>query len=110
MMWQSKKALDLIRDRRLTVATPQADREPPFGDLKLYGTVRDVAEPERRTAYGDTVEAAINWRPKEPYHLFAADIERAGFISFGTDPRLLRWSPETGVEVLRHPDAGAEAG
>lgn len=110
MMWQSKKALDLLRDPRITVATPQSDREPVHGDLKLYGRVVDVPEPERRQAYSDTLKGAIDWRPPEPYHLFAFDIERAGFISFGKAPRLLRWSAEGGMETLRHPDAAKDEG
>ena len=108
MMWQSKKARDLLRDPRLTMATAQADREPVYGDLKLYGTVSDVPEIERRTAYSDALHTAIGWRPPEPYHLFAVDIQSAGFISFGKRPRLLRWSPKSGIEVMRHPDAGKE--
>jgi hypothetical protein len=108
MMWQSKKALDLQRDPRITVATVQADREPKFGDLKLYGFAIDVPEPERRQAYADTLFAAIDWRPSEPYHLFSFDIARAGFISFGKDQKLLRWSRQTGIEVLRHPDAAKD--
>ena len=106
MMWRSKKALDLIRDPRVTVATVQTDREPKYGDLKLYGLVSDVPEPERRQAYSDTLHAAISWRPSEPYHLFSFDVERARFISFGKEQKLLRWSAEDGVEVLQHPDAG----
>lgn len=105
MMWRSKKALDLLRDGRLTLVTARADREALDGDLKLYGTVRSVDDPERRKAYGDATEAAINWRPEEPFHLFAVDIDGAGFIRFGKDRRLLRWSRDSGVEVLRHPDA-----
>lgn len=105
MMWQSKKALDLLRDPRLTVVTPQADHESPFGDLKLYGRAVDVSEPARRKALEDAQQAAINWHPTEPYHLFAVDIESAGFISFGKDRKLLVWSPDKGVRVLRHPDA-----
>lgn len=105
MMWQSKKALDLLRDPRLTMVTPQADKDPGFGDLKLYGKAVDVPEPERRKALGDAQEAAINWRPTEPYHLFAVDIESAGFIVFGKQQKLLVWSPDAGVQELRHPDA-----
>jgi Pyridoxamine 5'-phosphate oxidase len=109
MMWRSKKALDLLRDPRLTLATPRADREGADGDLKLYGTVSEVPDARRRTGYADATAARIDWRPTEPYHLFAADIESAGFISFGTDRRLMRWSPSSGLEVLPHPDAaGAE--
>ncbi len=106
MMWQSKKALDLQRDPRITVTTVQADREATYGDLKLYGFVVDVPDPDRRKAYGDAQFAAIDWRPSEPYHLFSVDIARAGFISFGESRKLMRWSQEKGIEVLRHPDAG----
>lgn len=104
MMWQSKKARDLMRDSRLTVMTAQADRDAGHGDLKLYGRSIDIQDQARRKAHADVQEAAINWRPSEPYHLFTVDIDRAGFISFGKDRRLLRWSAANGLEVLRHPD------
>jgi hypothetical protein len=108
MMWQSKKARDLLRDPRITVATVQADREAKYGDLKLYGFAVDVPDAARRQAYSDTLFAAIDWRPSEPYHLFSVDIARAGFISFGKNQKLMRWTRETGVEELRHPDAAKE--
>ena len=110
MMWQSHKALDLLRDPRLTVATPQADKDGGEGDLKLYGLAVEVREPERRRALEEAQFAIINWRPTEPYHLFALDVRSAGFISFGKDRRLLRWSVESGLERLRHPDEPAPAG
>ena len=110
MMWQSHKALDLLRDPRLTVATPQADKDGGEGDLKLYGLAVEVREPERRRALEEAQFAIINWRPTEPYHLFALDVRQAGFISFGKDKRLLRWSVEGGLERLRHPDEPAPAG
>ena len=108
MMWQSWKARDLIRDPRVTLATPQTEREPSHGDLKLYGLAVEVHEPHRRRALEDVQEAAINWRPKEPYHVFSIDILRAGFITFGKQHRLMRWSTESGLEVLRHPDDAAK--
>jgi Pyridoxamine 5'-phosphate oxidase len=110
MMWQSRKALDLLRDPRLTLATPQASREAVGGDLKLYGTAAGVEDEGRRTAYGDATQARIGWRPAGPFHLFEVDIESAGFISFGSDRRLLRWASGSGVEVLRHPDQAGGAG
>lgn len=103
MMWRSRKALDLLRDPRITIATVQTDREPAFGDLKLYGTAVDIPQPGRRAAYADTLHARTGWRPPEPYHLFAADIERAGYISFGDERRMVRWSVKGGVEELEHP-------
>jgi hypothetical protein len=104
MMWKSRKALDLLRDPRLSIATVQTEREPTYGDLKLYGTAVDVPEPRRRLAYADHLEANIAWRPAEPYHLFSADIQRAGYISFGDERRMARWSEQRGVEELPHPD------
>ncbi len=108
MMWRSKKALDLLRDPRISLATPQTHHDAPFGDLKLYGRAAEVHDRARKTALEDAQEAAINWRPTEPYHAFTVDIERAGFISFGKDRRMMRWSSASGLEVLRHPDAGQD--
>jgi hypothetical protein len=110
MMWRSRKALDLLRDPRISLATPQAHHEAPFGDLKLYGRAVQITERERKQALEDAQFAAIGWRPSEPYHAFAVGIERAGFISFGKERRMLRWSPSSGLEVLRHPDAGRNEG
>ncbi len=104
MMWQSRKALDLIRDPRIAVHTAQCDRNGTEGDVKLYGKVRDVTDPGLRERYGDTLQAAIDWRPEEPYHLFALDIERAAFIRFGEGRKALRWDAERGLERIRHPD------
>ena len=104
MMWRSKKALDLRRDQRLSLATPQAHHDAPHGDLKLYGRALEIDERRRKSRLEDVQEAAINWRPTEPYHAFAVDLERAGFISFGKDRRMMRWSIESGVEVLHYPE------
>lgn len=104
MMWRSRKALDLLRDERITVHTPQCDREAAGGDVKLYGRAVDVTDPELRNAYGDRLQEAIDWRPSEPFHLFALDIERASFISFGAGAEALRWTPWEGMVTLKHPD------
>ena len=81
--------------------TPQCEREPTRGDFKIYGRVRPVPDPGTRERYGQTQFAAIGWRPSEPYPLFAVDIERAAYISFGEAGRLVRWTPERGTEQLR---------
>jgi hypothetical protein len=104
MMWQSRKAVDLLRDARLTVTTPQCDREAGPGDVKLYGFGVPVEEPKRKNQLADAQEAVINWRPTEPFHVFALDVRRASYIAFGDNRRMVRWSVEGGVEVLRHPD------
>jgi hypothetical protein len=104
MMPNSLKASDLVRDSRITVMTPQCDREAKRGDFKVYGRVTEVANPDLRQRYSDTIFAAIDWRPGEPYPLFAVNIESAGYISFGEQRKLLRWSPEHGVQQVAHPD------
>jgi hypothetical protein len=104
MMRDSRKSHDLERDARITVMTPQCDREAKRGDFKIYGSAREVVDADQRERYGQTIFAAIGWRPEEPYPLFAVDVESAAYISFGTKRRLLRWSAERGFERLRHPD------
>jgi hypothetical protein len=94
MMWMSRKALDLRRDPRLAVHTPQCDREAGDGDFKLYGRAREI--PDDGT--GPT-------RPR-PSHLFAVDIERAAFISFGEGRTAMRWDQREGLAQIRHPNEG----
>jgi hypothetical protein len=104
MMPNSLKSQDLIRDPRITVMTPQCDREAKRGDFKIYGHVTEVVDPDLRQRYSETIFAAIDWRPTDPYPLYAVDIESVAYISFGEQRQLLRWSSERGVERLRHPD------
>ena len=104
MMWQSRKALDLLRDPRLVIHSASGGKDGTDGDVKLYGRAVDVPQPELRRRYGDVLEAGTNWRPPEPYHLFSVDIESAGYIVFGTERFALRWSPATGLVRIPHPD------
>ncbi|HZQ49604.1 MAG TPA: hypothetical protein VFB69_04775 [Candidatus Dormibacteraeota bacterium] len=108
MMWRSFKARDLLRDSRITVTTTQCDREAAHGDVKLYGFAVPVEEAARKKALADAQEAIIQWRPSEPFHVFALDVRRASYIAFGKARRLVRWTVEGGVEELRHPEAGQE--
>ena len=108
MMPRSRKSQDLERDSRITVMTPQCDREAKRGDFKLYGRAVAVTDPALREQYAVTIEAAISWRPTEPYPLLSVDIDSAGYISFGDERRMVRWTPDGGLEELRHPDADKE--
>jgi hypothetical protein len=104
MMRDSRKSFDLRRDPRITVVNGQAERIPRHGDFKIYGRAVEATDPQMREAYGQTIFAAIDWRPEEPFPLFAVDIERAAYISFGEGRRVLRWTRAGGLERLRHPD------
>ena len=94
MMWQSRKALDLVRDPRCVVHSTVSDKAGTEGEFKAYGVARDVPEAERRTRYGDTLEQQIDWRPSEPYHLFTLDITSVGYCRFTGEVQVIRrWHP-----------------
>jgi pyridoxamine 5'-phosphate oxidase-like protein len=103
MMWRSRKALDLVRDPRLVVHTGTSDPDGTEGDFKAYGHAVEVQDPGLRTKYADVLEAKINWRPSEPFHLFSVDIETAGYIVFGKEPVAMRWTLAEGLARLPHP-------
>jgi hypothetical protein len=100
MIWQSRKARDLLRDPRLVIHSVVTDRDGSDGDFKLYGRAMDVEEPKTREAFGDATEARIDWRPTEPYHLFSVDVETAGFIISSPQHYGLRWTPQDGLTRL----------
>ncbi|HEX6699154.1 MAG TPA: hypothetical protein VF101_00330 [Gaiellaceae bacterium] len=98
MMWRSPKALDLLRDPRCVVHSVVSDRMGTEGDFKLYARAVDVPNPDRRAAYRAAIKARIDWEPAEPnYHVFALDIDSAGFVVFGEERYGLAWDPERGL-------------
>jgi hypothetical protein len=98
MMWRSWKARDLLRDPRVVVHTVTCNRLGTDGDLKLYGRAGDVEDAAVRESYKDALEARIDWRPREPFHCFAVDVERAGYVRFGDGRQTtLTWTPESGL-------------
>ena len=98
MMWRSPKALDLLRDTRLVVHSVVSRREGDEGDFKLYGRAVPVEQGERRERYRAAVKARIDWEPEEPnYHVFAVEIDSAGFVEFAPGRYGLAWDPELGL-------------
>lgn len=99
MMWRSPKALDLLRDPRLVVHSVVSRREGDEGDFKLYGRAWPVEEDDRRARYRSTIKARIDWEPTEPnYHLFAVDVDSAGFVTFREGNRFwMAWDGERGL-------------
>jgi len=82
MIWQSKKALDLLRDPRCHVHTIVTDRNGTEGEFKLWGKARDLGSADRER-YCTALDAKIGWRPKEPFHAFAIDLASAAYRRFG---------------------------
>ena len=97
MMWQSPKALDLLRDPRFVAHSVVTNRSGAEGDFKLYGRVRAIDDAGTRAAYGAAIKARIDWEPTEPFHLFALDVDSAGFVIFGEERYGLAWDPERGL-------------
>jgi Pyridoxamine 5'-phosphate oxidase len=83
MMWQSKKAADLLRDPRCTVHSIVQDTAGTEGDVKVYGRAVEVADPDERERYCRALESRIGWRPDGAFHLFAVDITAVGYFVVG---------------------------
>jgi hypothetical protein len=84
MIWQSRKAIDLLRDPRCVIHSVITDRNGTEGEWKLWGRARplELADRER---YCVALDAKIGWRPKEPFHAFAIEIESAAYRRFGLE-------------------------
>ena len=81
MMWQSRKALDLLRDPRCTVHSTISDREGTEGEFKVYGYAVDIQDREARRRYGDALYQKIQVQLEEAeYHLFSVDIQSVAFV------------------------------
>jgi hypothetical protein len=99
MIWQSAKALDLLRDPRMTVHSLPPGKDNPAGDLKLYGRAVAV-EDDLKRAYEDVMFARLAWRPPEPYHCFALDIAEAGMVVFKDGGReIVSWREGRGTRT-----------
>lgn len=80
MMWQSKKALDLLADPRCVVHSTVTDKGGTDGDVKIYGRAVDIVDPDERERYGVALDDRIGWRPEGDFHLFAVDIDEVGYF------------------------------
>jgi hypothetical protein len=99
MMWQSKKALDLLRDPRCQVHSVVTDRNGTEGEFKLWGRARELGLADR-ARYCDALEAKIGWRPKEPFHCFAIEIESAAYRRFSSDGKVYSLVWKAGGKTL----------
>jgi hypothetical protein len=105
MMWQSRKALDLLRDPRCVLHTCTTDRMGTEGDAKIYARAVDVRDPKLRQNYREVLKERIDWAPDEPnFHTFSIDVRSAGFISFAEPKTVIAWDRDRGTRVLPFPD------
>ena len=78
MMWQSIKALDLLRDPRCSIHNAVSDRHATEGEFKVYGRALDITNPGERQRYVEALFQKIGVQPEgHEFHCFAIDIESA---------------------------------
>ncbi len=95
MMWQSRKALDLLRDPRCYIQSAVTEKNVTGGEFKLRGRAVEVSDAATIERYGQALREATGWRPEGPFHLFALDIQGAAFIEYrrNGDQRVIEWRP-----------------
>jgi hypothetical protein len=97
MMWQSRKAADLLRDDRVLVHSITTTRDGNEGEVKVRGRAVPVADLATRARYCEAV-AVLGWQPEEPYfHLFCVEIADVTFIRYSPtgDQQVARWPART---------------
>jgi hypothetical protein len=98
MMWQSRKAADLLRDARLVLHNPICTNRGDELELSINGRAREVDDPDVRRACADALERT-SWTDS-PFHLFAIEIESVGLIKYERGEQLVKVWPK-GTEVKR---------
>ncbi len=95
MMWQSRKALDLLRDPRCLIHSMVIDKNDSAGEFKLRGRAVDVRDRDVQERYCQALQEKTGWRPEGPFHLFAVDIETATHIKYleNGDQLVMEWHP-----------------
>jgi hypothetical protein len=95
MMWQSMKALDLLRDSRILVHSIVTSRDGSSGEMKIRGRALPEADPLRRARFCEAV-VVLGWQPEEPYfHLFRLDIADVTHVRYAAngDQHAAMWPP-----------------
>ena len=95
MMWQSRKALDLLRDPRCVLHSAVIDKNDVGGEFKLRGRTLEVGDPDLVERYSRALKEATGWRPDGPFHLFALDVDSVAFIQYqdNGDQLVKEWRP-----------------
>lgn len=90
MIWQSYKALDLLRDPRCAVHGLIHNRFGDGGEFKLHGRAVEITDLTERALYRRAIFKRIGWQPDEPhFHLFAIDVHTAGTFVYEEEGRLV---------------------
>jgi Pyridoxamine 5'-phosphate oxidase len=97
MLWQSKKAADLLRDPRVLVHSVVTGRDGGEGEFKIRGTAGAEPDPAVQRRYAAEVAGSLGWSPDPGrFHLFAVSIEQVTFIRYDDatgDQDVAMWPP-----------------
>ncbi len=96
MMWQSRKAVDLLRDPRLVLHNPITTNRGDEVELSLQGRAVDIQDAEVRRRYAESLS---EWEGRD-FHLFAVDIESVGVIRYERGEQHVKVWPR-GAEFTR---------
>jgi hypothetical protein len=110
MMWQSRKAMDLLRDPRFDLLSSTTDKDATAGDGRLSGLAVDEPDPARKERYGRGCFEETGWRPQDEFHLFTLDIRAASFVVFSKESVATIGDSldATGVQVRRRVNADSD--
>ncbi len=101
MIWQSMKALDLLRDPRCVLHSVVTHPDANEGEFKLQAR----AEPATKPDYFQHIRARWRIGPSAPVRVFTLDILSASITTYDLGQgRMLvkRWRPDTGtLEIAR---------
>jgi hypothetical protein len=100
MIWQSKKALDLLRDSRCVLHSVVTDPDANEGEFKLRGRAIRVAEDQYYAQIRD------RWRitSSTPLHVFLMDILGASLTTYNFNQGLMLvtvWDIEHGISEIQ---------
>lgn len=97
MLWQSRKAADLLRDPRILVHSVITSRDGGEGEFKVRGVVSAERDPVVQRRYADQVAGSLGWSPDPGrFHLFAVSIAEVTFIRYDDatgDQHVAMWPP-----------------
>jgi Pyridoxamine 5'-phosphate oxidase len=92
MMWQSRKALDLLSDPRLVIHNAICSNTGDERELSLRGRAQDMHDPQVRLHYVGAVERT-SWKGADS-HLFAVAIESAALVTYGNGEQSVEVWPQ----------------
>ena len=94
MSYRSRKALDLLRDSRITVQTIVTNKDGTEGEVKLYCHAEDVQSPEVKSTYLEAVRRELGYElsADEEFHLFGVDVNSAAYVAIEKgEQKVLVW-------------------